>query len=278
MTLIVGEIGINHSGSLDKAKDLVRMAARCNVPIVKFQKRTPELCVPKDQWNVQKATPWNTIEPYIEYRRKMEFDYDQYREIDSLCKSLGIEWTASVWDVPSLEFITRFDVPFIKIPSALLTNHDLIRMTIDTDRPIVLSTGMSTLDEIDEAVSLFPYDYDVTLLHCDSTYPSPDDQTNLRCIEALRLRYIHKRIPIGYSLHNKSPYPAIYSVFYGATMIEAHITLDRSSVGSDHAASLEESGLHLLTREVNRIPSLVGDGVKRVYDSELNARKKLRGT
>jgi N-acetylneuraminate synthase len=274
MTLIVAEIGINHGSSLETAKDLIRMAHRCGVPVVKFQKRTPELCVPRNEWQKDKQTPWGTIEPYIEYRRKMEFDYDQYREIDSLCKSLGMQWTASVWDVPSLEFITRFDVPFIKIPSALLTNHNLINMTIDTDRPIVLSTGMSTIDEIDDAVKLFPSEYDATLLHCDSTYPSPDDQTNLRCIESLRYRY---GLSVGYSLHNKSPYPAIYSVFYGATMIECHISLDRASKGSDHMASLEEGGLHLLVREVNRIPTLIGDGIKRVYDSELSARTKLRG-
>lgn len=275
MTTICAEIGINHSGSLKTAIKLINMAADSGAHVAKFQKRTPELCVPKNEWDKQKETPWGTTERYIDYKSKLEFSEDQYRIIYNHCKSRGIEFAASVWDIPSLELISKFKVPFIKIPSALITNKALVRATIDTGIPVVMSTGMSTIEEIDNAVNMFPEDYDLTILHCHSSYPTPQNEVNLRAIKTIRDRYGKKT---GYSSHDSTPMIPIASVLrYDAEFVEIHICLNRADPGSDMAASFEKKGLDLLVREINRLKTIDGDGQIKVWDSEQRARKHLRG-
>lgn len=274
-TTIIAEIGLNHGGDLDTALRLIDIAKSCKADVVKFQKRTPELSLPRHLWEQPKQTPWGTTESYIDYRRKIEFGRDEYREIDLHCKRIGIQWTVSVWDNPSVKFMKYYDVPFLKIPSAHLTNNGLLYKTMITGKPIVLSTGMSTLEEVDAAVD-FIGKYDLTLLHCHSAYPQPENESNLRVIQTLRERYA---LPIGYSSHAVSPFVAIAAMWrYDACMIEAHLTYDRSAPGSDMAASLEPDGLSLLVRERDRLERIDGDGVKRVYPSEESKRRSLRGS
>lgn len=273
---IVAEIGINHGGDLDTALQLIDISYQSNADIVKFQKRCVEQAVPKSEWNKPKKTPWGTTEPYIEYKRKIEFEKREYDEISRYCKQIGIPFAVSVWDIPSLEFILRYDIPFIKIPSAHLSNYKLISAVVNTGIPVVLSTGMSTLQEVDTAVNLFPRNYDLTLMHCHAAYPSPAEETNLKVIETLRERYNR---PVGFSSHSVSPFVPIAAMWrYNACMIEAHITHDRSAPGSDMAASLEQDGLALIARERDRLAIIDGDGTKRLYESELAKRRTLRGS
>lgn len=274
MTIICAEAGINHSGNLETAIKLIDMAAG-RADVIKFQKRTPELCVPRSEWDKPKETPWGTTERYLDYKLKLEFSEDQYKIIYNHCKKRGIRFAASVWDLPSLEFITRFEVPFVKLPSALITDGELIQATIDTGIPVVMSTGMSTIEEIDKAVAMFPDNYDLTILHCHSAYPTPQNEVNLRAIETLRTRYGKKT---GYSSHDSTPMIPITSVSrYRAEFVEIHICLNRADPGSDMAASFEKKGLDLLVREINRLEVIDGDGQLKVWDSEQRARKHLRG-
>lgn len=275
MTIIVGEVGINHSGNLKTAIKLIDMAADCGAHVAKFQKRTPELCVPGFEWNKPKETPWGTTEKYIDYKRALEFSYEQYKVIYNHCVSRGIQFAASVWDIPSLEFITRFDVPFVKLPSALITNRELVQATIDTGVPVVMSTGMSTAEEIDACVKMFPDDYDLTILHCHSSYPTPESEVNLKAIKTLRDCYGRKT---GYSSHDSTPHIPIASVLrYDADFVEVHICLNRADPGSDMAASFERKGLELIVREINRVKVIDGDGHIKLWNTELKARGHLRG-
>jgi N-acetylneuraminate synthase len=269
---VIAEIGINHNGSLETAKQLIEGAARAGCDAVKFQKRTPELCVPLDQWNVMRDTPWGRMS-YIDYKRKIELGADEFREIDALCKKLGVMWFASCWDVPSIEFIERFAPPCYKAASASLTDHELLRAMKATGRPLIISTGMSSADEIDAAVSAVGHKH-LLIAHSTSTYPCPVDELNLRMIRSLKREY--PRCPIGYSGHETGLAPTWAAVALGATFIERHITLDRAMWGTDHAASVELSGLERLVKQIRDVERAVGDGVKRVYDSELPIRQKLR--
>jgi len=278
---IVAEIGINHQGNLETAFKLIDMAAECGAHFVKFQKRSPEVSTPSDQWNIPKIPPWgDTPLPYIEYRRRMEFSRAQFNQIRLYCRARGIRWFGSAWDMPSAEFLSQFKNSFIKIPSAKITDLDLLKKVSQLSRQTpgcmpMFSTGMSSSDEIDRALrTILKETADVCLMHCNSAYPTDDSETNLSLIEEYAKR---PGVIVGFSSHSVSPFPAVYAAAWGARIIEVHITLDRSMQGSDHAASLEKAGLLLLTREVKRLGSLYGDGVKRVYDSELPARKRLRG-
>ena len=272
---MIAEIGINHNGSLDIAKKLIDGSFACNWHCVKFQKRTPDLCVPEDQKNILRDTPWGRI-TYLEYKYKVEFEHKEYSYIDKYCKEKPFYWTASVWDIPSLEFVLTYDVPFIKIPSAKLTDHELIKLASQSGKPVVLSTGMSEIEEVDEAVEILEkYSKgNYILMHTNSAYPSPVEELNLRTINLLKKRY---NCIVGYSGHEYGLEPSVIAVALGATIIERHITLDHNMWGSDHAASLEIHAMDMLHKRIKEIKNVLGDGVKRVTGKELESRKKLRG-
>lgn len=269
---VIAEIGINHNGSLDMAKKLIDGAVFAGCDAVKFQKRTPELCVPRDQWEIQRDTPWGRLS-YIEYRRRMEFDADQYAAIDRHCRDRGMLWFASCWDEPSVDFIEQFDPPVYKAASASLTDHDLLRAMRATGKPLMLSTGMSEMEEIEAAVAAVGT-RQLLLAHSTSAYPCQVEDLNLRMIGTLKQRF--PQTPIGYSGHEVGLAPTWAAVTMGACFVERHITLDRALWGSDQAASVEVLGMHQLVRNIRDIEKGMGDGVKRVYASELSARQKLR--
>jgi len=271
MTLLIGEIGINYDANFKKLIKLSNMFLESGFDYIKIQLRTPELCVPKDQWDKPKQWFDGSWTTYIDYRRRMEISDEQ---LGLWMKQYQGQAFASVWDVPSLERLMKYKPPYIKIPSAKLVDDNLINMAIDTDIPIILSTGMSTNEEIDHAVSLFPNTYDLILMHCTSTYPTEDNEVNLRAMARLRNKY---GLPVGFSNHHPSPMPSLYSIVLGAWGVEVHGTLNRADYGSDHAASLERKGLELIARERSRIPVVMGDGEKVVYESEKSSREKLRG-
>ena len=268
---IIGEIGINHNRDMDVCKKLMDVAAAAGCNAVKFQKRTPELCVPEAQKALMRETPWG-IMTYLEYRHRIELKEDQYAEIDRYAKSKGLHWFASCWDVPSVDFIERFEPVAYKIASASLTDHELLRYTAAKGRPVILSTGMSTQDEIDRAVALFDRSK-LLLTHATSTYPCSPDELNLRMIATLRTRF---NVPVGYSGHETGLQTTVAAVALGACVIERHITLDRAMWGTDQAASVEPAGLHRLVRDIRVVERAFGDGVKHVYPSELPIRAKLR--
>jgi len=268
---IVAEIGINHNGDVEIAKRLIDAAKLAGCDAVKFQKRTPELCVPPEQRNIPRETPWGLI-TYMEYRYKVEFGYEQYAEIDRYCKQQGIAWFASCWDIPSVDFIEQFDPPCYKVASASLTDDELLLRLNATGKPILLSTGMSTMDEIRHAVSLLDHDR-LIILHSTSTYPCPPNELNLRMIQTLKREF---GLPVGYSGHEVGLQTTYAAVVLGACVVERHITLDRAMWGSDQAASVEPGGFMRLVRDIRVIEQALGDGVKRVYESELAARAKLR--
>jgi N-acetylneuraminate synthase len=280
MTKVCSELGVNWQGDYDTLIELTDMAFRAGSDYVKLQIRTPELCVPKDQHNLPRNWFDGTPMTYIEYRRRMELPLDKLREYDDyVCRSYGDgRLFSSVWDIPALTTVaSNFpNWPYVKIPSAMLTNRKLLQWAIERGKPVIMSTGMSTVEEIDEAVALFPQSFDLTVMHCNSAYPVRDDsEVDLAVLQTYRKRYGR---PVAFSSHHPSPFPAIYSAFFGAEMVELHLTLDRTMQGSDHASSQEEHGLELVCRELKRIPKLIGDGTKKLYESELPARKKLRGT
>lgn len=270
---IIGEIGINHNGSVDIAKLMIDGAAAAGADCVKFQKRTPELCVPKDQWHLERETPWGRM-TYIDYRHKVEFDSDDYSEIDAHCKAKGIDWTVSCWDEQAVAFMEEhFDVPFYKAASASLTDLDLLSEMVRTGKPLMISSGMSTLEEITTAVDRLGQER-LLLAHSTSSYPCPVSELNLKMIDTLRR--IYPSLVIGYSGHETGLATTCATVSLGAGFIERHITLDRAMWGTDQAASVEMGGLSRLVKDVRDIETALGDGVKRVYDSELGARTKLR--
>jgi N-acetylneuraminate synthase len=269
---VIAEIDINHNGSLDVAKRLIEGAAWAGCDAVKFQKRTPEICVPRDQWTIERDTPWGRM-TYIEYRRRMEFTEKEYVAIDRLCRENRIEWFASCWDEPSVEFMEKFDPPCYKIASASITDLDLLRETAGTGRPIILSTGMSTMNEIRRATAATG-ESKLLVAHATSSYPCPPESLNLKMIHTLKALY--PSCPIGYSGHEVGLGPSCAAVAMGAAFVERHITLDRSMWGTDQAASVEVQGFARLIRTIREIEQALGDGVKRVYEAELPLRKKLR--
>ncbi len=272
---MVAEIGINHNGSLDIAKKLIDAVFACNWHCVKFQKRSPDLCVPEDQKSIPRDTPWGRI-TYLEYKYKMEFNQKEYLYVDKYCKEKPLCWTASVWDIPSLEFILTYDVPFVKIPSAKLTEHELLKLASQSGKPVILSTGMSTIEEVDKAVEILEKHSkgDYILMHTNSAYPAPIEELNLRVIDYLRDKY---KCIIGYSGHEYGLEPSVIAVSLGAKVIERHITLDHNMWGSDHSASLEVHAIDMLYKRIKEIENVLGDGIKRVTETELESRKKLRG-
>lgn len=269
---VVGEIGINHNGDLGNAFALIDAAAEAGCDAVKFQKRTPEICTPRDQWDIERDTPWGRM-TYIDYRHRVEFGEDEYRAIDEHCAKRGIDWFASPWDTEAVAFLEKFDVPAHKVASASLTDDELLRALRATGRTVVLSTGMSTPQQIRHAVEVLG-SANILLCHATSTYPAKAEELNLRVIDTLRDEY--PNVPIGYSGHETGLQTTLAAVALGATFVERHITLDRAMWGSDQAASVEPGGLTRLVRDIRTIETALGDGVKRVYESELGPMKKLR--
>jgi N-acetylneuraminate synthase len=270
-TYIVAEVGINHNGDIGIAKRLVDAAIHSGVNAVKFQKRTPELCTPTDQRDLMRETPWGYI-TYLEYRQRMELSDTDYRDIDGYCKQRGIEWFASVWDEPSVDFMEAFNPACYKIPSACLTDHHLLRRVRQTGTPIILSTGMSTLEQIRAAVTVLG-EQNLMITHATSTYPCDPHELNLRMIQTLRDEF---SCPIGYSGHEVGLVPSVIAVALGACLIERHITLDRAMWGSDQAASVEPGGFERLVKYIRVTEQSLGDGVKRVYESEMPSMNRLR--
>jgi len=269
---VIAEIGINHNGSLDVAKRLIDGAILAGADAVKFQKRTPEKCVPRDQWNIERDTPWGRL-TYIDYRRKMEFGPREYAEIDRHCAERRILWFASCWDEESVDFMESFQPPCYKVASASLTDIPLLKKMRATGRPLIVSTGMSTTEEIAAGVEAVGRK-DLLIAHATSSYPCPPAHLNLNMINTLKGLY--PDCPIGYSGHEVGLAPTWAAVTLGATFVERHITLDRAMWGSDQAGSVEIGGLLRLVANIRDIERSLGDGVKRIYEGELAARKKLR--
>jgi len=268
----IAEIGINHNGSVELAKKLIDGAKLAGCDAVKFQKRSPEECVPLDQWYLERDTPWGRM-TYIDYRRKIEFGEREYIEIDRYCADRGILWFASCWDEASVDFMEMFDPPCYKAASASLTDVDLLLKMKSTGRPLIISTGMSTMDEIEATIELIGEE-NLLIAHSTSTYPCPPGELNLMMIKTLEQKY--PSCPIGYSGHETGLASTWAAVALGARFIERHITLDRALWGSDQAASVEVVGLIRLVANIRDVEAALGDGIKRVYPSELSALKKLR--
>ncbi|MCX7609499.1 MAG: N-acetylneuraminate synthase family protein [Anaerolineales bacterium] len=267
---IIAEIGINHNGDINIAKKLIDVAVLAGCQAVKFQKRTIEVVYTKEELERPRESPFGTTNGDL--KRALEFGLEQYQEIDRYCKEKGIDWFASCWDEGSVDFIDQFDVPCFKIASACLTDDNLLRHTRSKGKPILLSTGMSTLEQIDHAVEILGKE-DLILLHTCSAYPADYAELNLRMIQTLRQRY---GIPVGYSGHETGLSTTIATIPLGACVIERHITLDRAMWGSDQAASVEPQGFMRLVRDIRLVETALGDGVKRVWDSEVPVMKKLR--
>lgn len=270
---LIAEIGINHNGDMAIAKKLIDAAFACQWNCVKFQKREPDVCVPEHQKKVMRDTPWGRM-TYLEYRKRIEFNKEDYDYIDRYCNEKPITWTASVWDLPSLQFIADYDVPFIKIPSAKLSDKKLLTEAARLHKPLVISTGMSTLNEIDAAVKIVrKYGNSFVLMHTNSAYPTPAHELNIKCVQTLRKRY---KCVVGYSGHEYDLEPTVFAVALGAMVIERHITLDHKMWGTDQSASVEVVGMDILNKRITDVKQILGDGIKRITKSEISIKKKLR--
>ena len=268
---VIAEIGLNHNGSVDIAKQLIDVAVEAGAQAVKFQKRTPDISTPEHMKSTPRETPWGTM-TYLEYRYRVEFEQEQYSEIDRYCKSVGVDWFASPWDEPSVDFLESMNVVAYKIASASVTDLGMLSKIKDTGKPVILSTGMSTIEQIDKAVETLGTD-NLSLMHATSTYPLPPEEANIRMITTLKERYV---VPVGYSGHETGLQISIAAVALGAVSVERHITLDRAMWGSDHGASLEPKGFVSLVRDIRILEQAMGDGVKRIYPGELAPLSKLR--
>jgi len=270
---IIAEIGINHNGSIEIAQKLIDMAKDAGCDAVKFQKRNPDICVPSEQRNLMRETPWGLI-TYLEYRHKVEFGKQEYDIIDAYCKQKKIPWFASSWDIESQLFLRQYNLKYNKVASAMLTNLPLLEVIAEEKKLTFVSTGMSNFTQIDKALEIFKkHECPFVLMHCVSTYPCNAEDCNLHVIKALRERY---HCPVGYSGHEIGILPSVLAAALGAVAIERHITLDRAMYGSDQAASLENRGIELVVRDARNVAKLLGDGNKRITEGELKAEKNLR--
>lgn len=270
---VIAEIGINHNGSVEIAKKIIDLAHGAGFDAIKLQKKNPDISVPEHQKNILRETPWG-IMSYLEYKKRIEFGEKEYKELDSYCKKLGMMWFASSWDEESIDFLEKFNVPCHKAPSALITHNEYLQRLQKTKKPIILSTGMSTLTQIDNALKILNGS-PVALLHCTSTYPCDLGELNLSVMESLRKRYKNK--VIGYSGHEGGILPSTIAVAtYRAAIVERHVTLQRMMWGTDQAASLEKNGMETLIRDIRNVPKIKGDGKKKIFQSELAVMKKLR--
>lgn len=267
---IIAEIGINHNGSVALAKKMIDIALTTGCDAVKFQKRTVDVVYSKEELARERRSVFGTTNGDL--KRGLEFSLEQYKEIDAYCKEKGILWFASCWDEGAVDFIDQFDVPCYKVASASLTDDNLLKHIRKKGKPILLSTGMSSIKEIKHAVDILGED-DLIIYHCTSTYPTDAGEANLRVIETFKKEF---NCPIGYSGHERGVTPSVLAVALGANSVERHITVDRTNWGSDQAASLEMAGLYHMVRDIRQVPLLLGDGNKVVYASELPIIEKLR--
>jgi N-acetylneuraminate synthase len=272
---LIAEIGINHNGDIQIAKKLIDAAHATGWNAVKFQKREPDIAVPEQQKNVLRDTPWGRI-TYLEYKKHVEFGKAEYDYIDKYCKEKPLAWSASPWDMPSLEFLLQYDVPFIKIASASITNDEILRAAAKSGKPIIMSTGMSTFSEIDHAVEILEkYSMgEFVLMHTNSTYPAPHEELNLKMLATLKERY---GCIVGYSGHEQDLEPSVVATVLGAKIIERHITLSHNMWGTDQKASLTVPAMGMLQGRIYSVLDMLGDGKKNLSKSELAVRKKLRG-
>jgi len=270
---IIAEIGINHNGNIEIAKRLIDAAIDAGCDAVKFQKRNPDVCVPDHQKNIKRDTPWGYI-TYLDYKYKVEFGEKDYDIINDYCNKKNIHWFVSCWDVDSVDFISEYDVPCMKVASASITDTKLLSRIAETKLPTIISSGMSTLDEVKESINTLS-GLDLGLLHSVSTYPAPIDDLNLNVIRTYN--DLFPNIPIGYSGHEVGLSTTYAAVALGARIIERHITLDRTMWGTDQSASIEPQGLKILVQNIRDIERSLGDGVKVVTEEEKIIRKKLRG-
>jgi len=269
-TFVIAEIGINHNGDLELAKRLISVAVAAGCDAVKFQKRTVDVVYTPEELAKPRESPFGTTNGDL--KRALEFRFAEYLEIDRYCRTVGIAWFASCWDEASIDFIDQFTVPCYKIASASLTDDNLLRHTRSKGKPIILSTGMSTIEEVDHAVEVLGTS-DLIIMHACSTYPASYDELNLRAIPMMRDRY---GVPVGYSGHETGIPSSVAAVVLGATCVERHVSLDRAMWGTDQAASLEPNGVSRLVRDIRLVERSMGDGKKRVYDSEVPILRKLR--
>ena len=270
--LTIAEIGINHNGDIDIAKQLIDMAKTSDCDVVKFQKRTIDIVYTQEVLDSPRDSPWGTTQR--EQKEGLEFGQDEYEEIDAYCKKVGIDWFASAWDVPSLTFLRQYNLKYNKIASPMLPHVPLLEAVAAEQKPALISTGMSTYEDIDTAVEIFrDRDCPFVLMHCVSEYPLAENSVNLRSIVELRRRY---DCPVGYSGHEVTMIPGTLAAMMGAVVVERHISLDRSMYGSDQSASLERRGLEMMVDYIRTIPVVMGDGVKKVSDAELTNAAKLR--
>ena len=267
---VIAEIGINHNGSLETAKQLIDVAVESGCDAVKFQKRTVDVVYTADELARPRENPFGPTNGDL--KRALEFGHDAYREIDRYCRTKGIAWFASCWDEASVDFIEKFEPPCYKIASASLTDDALLRHHAAMRRPIILSTGMSTIEQIQHAAETLATD-DLILLHCNSTYPAKLEELNLRALQTFQRMF---EVPVGYSGHEVGLPTTLAAVALGAAVVERHVTLDRAMWGSDQAASLEPAGLKRLVRDIRAIERALGDGIKCVWESERSVMAKLR--
>ncbi|MBI88603.1 MAG: N-acetylneuraminate synthase [Candidatus Marinimicrobia bacterium] len=271
---LIAEIGINHNGNMDIAKKLIDATNACGWHCAKFQKRNPDVCVPDHQKRIERDTPWGKM-TYLDYKHKIEFEKNEFDIINKYCIDKSLDWTASVWDLDSLEFLRDYEIPFIKIPSAHITNNELMIEVSKSGIPIIISTGMSDWKIIDEAVNTIKkHTSDFAILHCNSTYPAPHNELNMRVIPLMKERY---DCVIGYSGHEYDLEPTILSVAMGASIVERHITLDHNMWGTDQKSSLEVNGMALLQKRLKDVNLILGSEKKVITESEKPIMKKLRG-
>tara|TARA_Y100000590_G_C15708265_1_gene1009409 strand:- start:364 stop:1224 length:861 start_codon:yes stop_codon:yes gene_type:complete len=271
---LIAEIGINHNGNINIAKKLIDATNACGWHCAKFQKRNPDVCVPENQKNIERDTPWGKMK-YIDYKYKVEFEQDEYNEINDYCKDKNLDWTVSVWDLDSLDFIKNYEIPFIKIPSAHITNGELLEECAKSKVPILFSTGMSTWEMIDNAVEILEKNRaEYAMFHCNSTYPAPHNELNLKTIPTMIERY---NCIVGYSGHEYDLDPSVIAVTLGAKIIERHITLDHQMWGTDHSSSLEIHAMDLLKKRIKDINIILGNSEKIITESEIPVMEKLRG-
>lgn len=271
---IIMDIGINHNGDLNIVRELIHKIAKINKNIIiKFQKRDLNICIPEEMKNKPKSTPWGDM-TYLEYKQKIEFNKNDYDLIDAICKDVGIRWTASVWDINSYDFLNAYEVPLIKIPSAKITDNDLIQKLKTSKKPIVISTGMSTEEEIDYIMTELK-NCDVTILACNSSYPQKLTESNLSYINTLKTKYNTNKV--GYSGHELGYIPTVLSLQYKPAIIERHITLNKNMWGSDQKASLDIKDLTELNNIITNYENIIGSGEKIIFKDELKKRESLRG-
>ncbi|MDA9794616.1 N-acetylneuraminate synthase family protein [Candidatus Pelagibacter sp.] len=270
---LIAEIGINHNGSIKLAKKLIDLAAKYKFDAVKFQKRTPEIATPEDQKNKLRQTPWGEM-TYFKYKKKIEFGLKEFREIDKYCKIKKIEWFVSCWDNPSIDFIKKFKTPYNKVASAMLTNTNFLENLAKEKKKTLISTGMSTIKDINKAVDIFkrnkcPY----VIMHCVSQYPCPEEKLNLNLIKFYKKKF---NCEVGYSGHESTVSPSLLAWFLGANYIERHITLDRAMWGTDQSASLSEDGMRSLASIIEKSPKILGNGIKKISKEDLELREKFK--